>query len=80
MDPLPRSPYAAAKLSGELYSLAYARAGLIEGRDARAKSPPRESPGARASVTGLGPLVPPAPPRRPRAIAPLTARTAMAEH
>ena len=30
MEPLPRSPYAAAKLSGELYSLAYARAGLIE--------------------------------------------------
>jgi UDP-glucose 4-epimerase len=31
MEPLPRSPYAAAKLSGELYTLAYARAGLIEG-------------------------------------------------
>jgi len=30
-EPLPRSPYAAAKLSGELYTLAYARAGLIEG-------------------------------------------------
>jgi len=30
MEPSPRSPYAAAKLSGELYSLAYARAGLIE--------------------------------------------------
>jgi UDP-glucose 4-epimerase len=30
MEPLPRSPYAAAKLSGELYSLAYARAGLLE--------------------------------------------------
>lgn len=30
MEPLPRSPYAAAKLSGELYALAYARAGLIE--------------------------------------------------
>lgn len=28
---LPRSPYAAAKLSGELYTLAYARAGLVEG-------------------------------------------------
>ena len=27
----PRSPYAAAKLSGELYTLSYARAGLIEG-------------------------------------------------
>ena len=31
MEPMPRSPYAAAKLSGELYTLAYARAGLIEG-------------------------------------------------
>ncbi len=31
MEPLPRSPYAAAKLSGELYTLAYARAGLIDG-------------------------------------------------
>jgi UDP-glucose 4-epimerase len=30
MEPLPRSPYAAAKLSGEMYSLAYARAGLLE--------------------------------------------------
>ena len=30
MEPLPRSPYAAAKLSGELYALAYARAGLLE--------------------------------------------------
>ena len=31
MEPRPRSPYAAAKLSGELYTLAYARAGLLEG-------------------------------------------------
>lgn len=31
MEPLPRSPYAAAKLSGELYTLSYARAGMIEG-------------------------------------------------
>lgn len=31
MEPMPRSPYAAAKLAGELYTLAYARAGLIEG-------------------------------------------------
>ena len=31
MEPSPRSPYAAAKLAGELYTLAYARAGLIEG-------------------------------------------------
>ena len=30
-EPLPRSPYAAAKLAGELYTLAYARAGMIEG-------------------------------------------------
>jgi UDP-glucose 4-epimerase len=30
-EPLPRSPYAAAKLSGEMYTLAYARAGLLEG-------------------------------------------------
>lgn len=30
MEPLPRSPYAAAKLSGEMYALAYARAGLVE--------------------------------------------------
>lgn len=31
MEPLPRSPYAAAKLAGEMYTLAYARAGLVEG-------------------------------------------------
>lgn len=31
LEPLPRSPYAAAKLAGELYVLSYARAGLIEG-------------------------------------------------
>lgn len=30
-EPLPRSPYAASKLSGEQYVLAYARAGLLEG-------------------------------------------------
>jgi UDP-glucose 4-epimerase len=30
-EPLPRSPYAAAKLAGELYALAYARAGMVEG-------------------------------------------------
>lgn len=30
-EPLPRSPYAAAKLSGEQFVLAFARAGLIEG-------------------------------------------------
>ena len=31
MEPLPRSPYAAAKAAGELYTLAYARAELVEG-------------------------------------------------
>jgi len=31
MEPLPRSPYAASKLSGEQYTLAYARGGLVEG-------------------------------------------------
>jgi UDP-N-acetylglucosamine/UDP-N-acetyl-alpha-D-glucosaminouronate 4-epimerase len=30
-EPLPRSPYAAAKLAGEQYVLAFARAGMIEG-------------------------------------------------
>jgi UDP-glucose 4-epimerase len=30
-EPLPRSPYAAAKLAGEQYVLAFARAGLMEG-------------------------------------------------
>jgi UDP-glucose 4-epimerase len=30
-EPLPRSPYAASKLAGEMYTLAYARAGMIEG-------------------------------------------------
>jgi UDP-glucose 4-epimerase len=30
-EPLPRSPYAVSKLSGEQYVLAFARAGLIEG-------------------------------------------------
>jgi UDP-glucose 4-epimerase len=31
MEPLPKSPYAAAKLSGEQYVAAFARAGIIEG-------------------------------------------------
>ena len=31
VEPLPRSPYAAAKLSGEQFVLAFARAGMIEG-------------------------------------------------
>lgn len=30
-EPLPKSPYAASKLSAEQYTLAYARAGLVEG-------------------------------------------------
>lgn len=30
-EPLPRSPYAAAKLGGEMYTMAYSRAGLVEG-------------------------------------------------
>jgi UDP-glucose 4-epimerase len=30
-EPLPKSPYAASKLAGELYTLAYARAELLEG-------------------------------------------------
>lgn len=31
VEPLPRSPYATAKLAGEQYVLSYARAGLVEG-------------------------------------------------
>jgi len=31
VEPLPRSPYAASKLAGEQYVLAYARGGLVEG-------------------------------------------------
>ena len=31
MEPLPRSPYAAAKLAGEQYVLAFSRAGMVEG-------------------------------------------------
>jgi nucleoside-diphosphate-sugar epimerase len=31
MEPFPRSPYAASKLSSEQYVLAYARSGLVEG-------------------------------------------------
>ena len=31
VEPLPRSPYAASKLAGEQYTLAFARAGIIEG-------------------------------------------------
>jgi nucleoside-diphosphate-sugar epimerase len=65
MEPLPRSPYAAAKLSGELYTLAYARAGLIEGVALRYFNVfgPRQDPNGpyaavvpalfRAAVTGV---------------------------
>ncbi|MGZ8493495.1 MAG: SDR family oxidoreductase [Gemmatirosa sp.] len=31
LEPLPRSPYAASKIAGEQYVLAYARAGMLEG-------------------------------------------------
>jgi nucleoside-diphosphate-sugar epimerase len=46
MEPLPRSPYAAAKLSGEQAVLAYARAGMIEGLALRYFNVfgPRQSP------------------------------------
>jgi UDP-glucose 4-epimerase len=45
---LPRSPYAAAKLAGELYVLAFARAGMIEGVALRYFNVfgPRQSPGS----------------------------------
>ena len=48
LEPLPRSPYAAAKLAGEQYVLAWARAGLVEGvalRDSNVFGP-RQSPGS----------------------------------
>lgn len=65
MEPLPRSPYAAAKLSGELYTLSYARAGMIEGVALRYFNVfgPRQDPNGpyaavvpalfRAAVTGV---------------------------
>ena len=65
MEPLPRSPYAAAKLAGELYTMAYARAGLIEGVALRYFNVfgPRQDPNGpyaavvpalfRAAVTGV---------------------------
>lgn len=56
MEPLPRSPYAASKLSGEQYVLAYARAGLVEGVALRYFNVfgPRQSPeGAYAAVIPL---------------------------
>src|SRR5213594_4186149 len=51
-EPLPRSPYAAAKLAGEQYVLAFARAGLIEGVALRYFNVfgPRQSPHAAYSA------------------------------
>jgi UDP-glucose 4-epimerase len=56
MEPLCRSPYAAGKLAGEQYTLAYARAGLVEGVALRYFNVfgPRQSPtGAYAAVIPL---------------------------
>jgi UDP-glucose 4-epimerase len=56
MEVLPRSPYAASKLSGEQYVLAYARAGLVEGAALRYFNVfgPRQDPhGAYAAVIPL---------------------------
>jgi UDP-glucose 4-epimerase len=49
MEPLPRSPYAASKLSSEQYVLAYARGGLVEGVALRYFNVfgPRQSPTSR---------------------------------
>jgi UDP-glucose 4-epimerase len=46
VEPLPRSPYAAAKLAGEQFVLAFARAGMIEGAALRYFNVfgPRQSP------------------------------------
>jgi UDP-glucose 4-epimerase len=64
VEPLPRSPYAASKLSSEQYVLAYARAGLIDGVALRYFNifGPRQSPDSqyaaviplffRAAITG----------------------------
>ena len=55
-EPLPRSPYAAGKLAGEQYVLAYARAGLVEGVALRYFNVfgPRQSPvGQYAAVIPL---------------------------
>jgi UDP-glucose 4-epimerase len=48
LEPLPRSPYAAAKLAGEQYVLAWARAGMVEGVALRYFNVfgPRQSPGS----------------------------------
>jgi UDP-glucose 4-epimerase len=56
MEPLCRSPYAAGKLASEQYTLAYARAGLVEGVALRYFNifGPRQSPtGAYAAVIPL---------------------------
>jgi len=56
MEPLPRSPYAASKLSSEQYVLAYARGGLVEGIALRYFNVfgPRQSPfSAYAAVIPL---------------------------
>lgn len=56
VEPLPRSPYAASKISAEQYVLAYARAGLVEGVALRYFNVfgPRQSPtGAYAAVIPL---------------------------
>jgi UDP-glucose 4-epimerase len=64
VEPLPRSPYAASKLSAEQYVLAYARAGLVDGVALRYFNVfgPRQSPDSpyaaviplffRAAITG----------------------------
>jgi UDP-glucose 4-epimerase len=48
LEPLPRSPYAAAKLAGEQYVLAWARADMVEGVALRYFNVfgPRQSPGS----------------------------------
>jgi UDP-glucose 4-epimerase len=56
MEPMPRSPYAASKLSSEQYVLAYARGGLVEGVALRYFNVfgPRQSPfSAYAAVIPL---------------------------
>jgi len=56
MEPLPRSPYAASKLSSEQYVLSYARGGLVEGVALRYFNVfgPRQSPfSAYAAVIPL---------------------------
>jgi UDP-glucose 4-epimerase len=69
VEPLPRSPYAASKLSAEQYVLAYARAGLVEGVALRYFNVfgPRQSPDSpyaaviplffRAALTGTLALI-----------------------